>query len=139
MLQNQNVCPKHSYIFQNQTPIFLGLANSYRKIIANFAKITAPLYYMLKKNIEFIRDKSCQNSFKSLKQTSTSDVVLEHPDYESPFFIFTDASDHGVGAVLMQQDKKIKNLRPIAFFLKSKYCFLFQSFAPRRCYGSLDN
>ena len=61
----------------------------------------------------------CQNSFESLKQTLTSDVVLAHPDYEKTFHVFTDASNIAVGAVLMQQDKKIKNLRPIAFFSKS--------------------
>ena len=60
-----------------------------------------------------------QNSFESLKQTLTSDVVLAHPDYEQPFHAFTDASNIAVGAVLMQRDKKIKSLRPIAFCLKS--------------------
>ena len=52
------------------------------------------------------RDKLCQNSFESLKQTLTSDVVLAHPDYEKTFHVFTDASNIAVGAVLMQQDKK---------------------------------
>ena len=98
---------------------FLGLANFYRKFIPNFAQIAQPLYNLLKKDTPYNWDKSCQNSFESLKQTLTSDVVLAHPDYEKTFHVFTDASNIAVGAVLMQRDKKIKNLRPIAFFSKS--------------------
>ena len=45
--------------------------------------------------------------------------MLAHPDYEKTLHVFTDASNIAVGAVLMQRDKKIKNLRPIAFFSKS--------------------
>ena len=98
---------------------FKGLANFYRKFVANFAKIAQPLYNLLKKGVSFNWDKSCQNSFECLKQTLTSDVVLAHPNYEQPFHVFTDASNTAVGDVLMQRDKKIKNLRPIAFFSKS--------------------
>ena len=98
---------------------FLGLANFYRKFIPNFAQLAQPLYNLLKKDTPYNWDNLCQNIFESLKQTLTSDVVLAHPDYEKTFHVFTDASNIAVGAVLMQQDKKIKNLRPIAFFSKS--------------------
>ena len=47
---------------------FLGLANFYRKFIPNFAQIAQPLYNLLKKDIPFHCDKSCQNSFESLKK-----------------------------------------------------------------------
>ena len=95
---------------------FLGLANFYRKFIANFAKIAQPLYNLLKKDVPFNWDKSCQNSFESLKLTLTSDVVLAHPDCEQPFHIFTDASNIAIGAVLMQRVKKCKIYDPLPSF-----------------------
>ena len=97
---------------------FLGLANFYRKFIPNFAQLAQPLYNLLKKDTPYNWDNLCQNSFESLKQTLTSDVVLAHPDYEKTFHVFTDASNIAVGAVLMQQDKKNKKF--------TTYCFLFK-------------
>ena len=72
----------------------------------------------MKKEVEFNWNKSCQGTvfrksktvgtcFEGLKHTLTSDAVLAHPDYESPLYVFTDASDYGIVAVSMQRDKKI--------------------------------
>ena len=42
-----------------------------------------------------------------LKAALTNDIVLAHPDMSKPFTIFTDASNYGVGAVLMQDGRPI--------------------------------
>ena len=57
-------------------------------------------------------------AFQKLKDSLFSDVILAHPNYEIPFYWFSDASDLGLGASLMQPDKD-GDLRPIAFFSKS--------------------
>jgi phospholipid-translocating ATPase len=45
----------------------------------------------------------------------TSSPVLNSPDYEKKFYLQTDASERGIGAVLSQQDKEGSD-HPIAFF-----------------------
>ena len=50
---------------------FLSLANFYRKFIPNIAQIAQALYNLLKRDTPYNWDKSCQNSFESLKQTLT--------------------------------------------------------------------
>ena len=97
---------------------FLGTENSFRKFIPVFSRIAHPLYKLLRKNNEFIRDKNCEIAFQTLEDSLFSDVVLAHPNYELPFYLFTDASDLGLGTSLMQQDEDV-DLRPIAVFSKS--------------------
>jgi hypothetical protein len=42
-----------------------------------------------------------------LKQGLQSDIVLHYPDYSQPFVVQTDASDVGIGAVLLQHNQPI--------------------------------
>ena len=99
---------------------FLGLANYFRKFIPVFSRIAEPLYRLLNKDNKFEWTEKCNISFHSLKQSLVSPTVLAHPNYHKPFFVFTDASDSGIGACLMQADNSSsRNLRPIAFYSKS--------------------
>lgn len=52
-------------------------------------------------------------AFEALKTALTSDPVLALPDFSQTFEIETDASDHGIGAVLLQ------NKHPLAFLSKA--------------------
>ena len=47
---------------------FIGLSGYYRKFIENFAKIAAPLYALLKKDIKWNRSIYCEEAFKILKE-----------------------------------------------------------------------
>ena len=61
-------------------------------------------------------------SFAALKKALTLSPVLQVPDFEKTFELDTDASIHGIGGVLSQENK------PIAFFseklsgAKLNYC-----------------
>ena len=91
---------------------FLGLAGYYRKFEKHFAVIAKPLTDLLRKNVLFVWTLAHTASFQALKQALISAPVLAMPDFSIPFCLETDASNLGVGAVLLQ------NGHPLAFISK---------------------
>jgi hypothetical protein len=94
---------------------FLGTVGYYRKFIPNFSAIALPLTDLTKKGASNIVEwtPECDKAFQSLKARLTSGPVLQLPDVSQPFTLRTDASDRGLGAVLLQ--KKDEMLHPVAF------------------------
>lgn len=80
----------------------LGMAGWYRRFISNFATVTAPLSDLLKKGKAFKWTPEAEVAFGKLKDILVSAPVLANPDYEKPFVLQTDASDTGIGGVLVQ-------------------------------------
>ena len=68
---------------------------------------------MLKKNSLFIWTSDHTRAFQALKSALCKSPVLALPNFAKPFTIETDASDVGVGAVLMQDG------HPLAYFSKT--------------------
>ena len=62
------------------------------------------------KRDSFCWNRDAEKAFNALKQAMTTVLVLALPNFAKPFVIKTDASGHGLGAVLMQEGK------PIAYF-----------------------
>jgi hypothetical protein len=91
----------------------MGLAGYYRKFVRNFALLARPLTDLLKKGTLFVWTSVHQLAFDTLQQALSSAPVLALPDFAKPFQIQTDASDSGVGAVLLQDG------HPLAFVSKS--------------------
>ena len=83
---------------------FLGLASYYRRFIAGFATVAAPLNALLKKDAAYVWSAECQLAFDTLKSKLTDDSLVRQPDFDRPFWLFTDASNVGIGAVLAQKD-----------------------------------
>ena len=89
-----------------------------RRFILNFAKIAVPLTDATKKGrpnqVEW--EKSMEASFQVLKGKVLEYPILRLPDIGKPFVLRTDASDEGVGAILLQEHTG--ELFPIAYASK---------------------
>jgi hypothetical protein len=92
---------------------FLGAAGYYRKFIQNYAVLAIPLTDLLKKGVFFVWTQTHIAAFNALKSAMVSAPVLALPDFTKPFHIQTNASDSGVGVVLLQEG------HPLAFVSKS--------------------
>lgn len=77
----------------------------YRKFVPNFSTIAAPLTDLTKKGVpnKFEWKTEQENSFKRIKSMLPFSPILRLPDLTTPFILRTDASNHGIGAVLMQE------------------------------------
>jgi len=83
---------------------FLGLASYYRKFIENFSKIAKPLNKLLQKDTEYEWMEDQQKAFDTLKNKLIIAPILRHPNFNVPFYLHTDASGTGLGAVLVQRE-----------------------------------
>ena len=83
---------------------FIGTVSFYRKFIPKFSDIAAPLNSMLRKysSNKLLWDDTSMESFNNLKSKLTSKPILCLPNYSLPFYLRADASDKGLGAVLLQ-------------------------------------
>ncbi|XP_042611929.1 uncharacterized protein LOC122144820 [Cyprinus carpio] len=83
---------------------FLGLSGWYRRFVPNFASRAAVLTDLTRKSSP-IRVKwtpECEQAFQDLKFCLCKSPVLQSPDFDLPFIVQTDASEIGLGAVLLQ-------------------------------------
>ena len=96
---------------------FLGFANFYRRFILKYSNLCQPLFNLLRKDVPFNWDSSCDLVFQQLKTAFTSAPVLRHFDPDLETIIETDASDYVTSGILSQKhlesDKLV--LHPVAF------------------------
>lgn len=94
--------PKNAHEVQR----FLGLTNYFRKFIKDYAIKAHPLQNLLKKTVNFDFNDRCKESFSILKNELTSSPVLRLYDLAAEIELHTDASSLGLGAILLQKQKK---------------------------------
>ncbi|GJU97628.1 putative nucleotidyltransferase, ribonuclease H [Tanacetum coccineum] len=86
---------------------FLGLAGYYRRFIANFSKIAKPLTSLTQKNQKYEWGEKEEEAFQTLKNNLCDAPILSLPDGIEDFVVYCDASNQGLGCVLMQRGKVI--------------------------------
>jgi predicted aspartyl protease/transposase InsO family protein len=81
---------------------FLGLCNWLREYVPRFAEMAVPLTKLLRTTVRFRWDDEAEVAFRRIKDALKQPLRLARPDFERPFCLQTDASGHGIAAVLFQ-------------------------------------
>ena len=107
----------------------LGICEFARKHVKDFATLAKPLQKLTRKNVPWNWTSETQDSFVKLKTAVLANIKLHVPDHSKPLYLFTDASDYGMGAQLCQlkhptKDEDLKKVKesdklPIAFYSAS--------------------
>ena len=111
-----------------QLQSFLGAINYLAKFIPHLSALCAPLQDLLKSDSEYMWSANHQICFEQIKDAVCKDVTLKFYDPNLPLYIETDASQKGIGVVLLQPiDKNYTldehgiptSLMPVAFASKT--------------------
>ena len=90
---------------KKQMRSFMGLAGYYRDFIPNFTALTAHLSHLMCKGqpnkVEW--GEAQEKDYQSIKALLEIEPVLQLPDPGKTYFLQTDVSNSGIGAVLMQE------------------------------------
>ena len=96
---------------------FLGVVNYYRIFVRDFASLAEPLYELLRKQSKFKWTDRQTQAVNILKSKLASAPIVQFPDFSRRFYLHTDASNTGIGAVLMQEKNGL--LHPLAYVSKT--------------------
>ncbi|KAH9792509.1 hypothetical protein KPL71_004153 [Citrus sinensis] len=89
---------------------FHRLTSFYPRFVKDFSTLAALLTEVIKKDVGFKWGEAQEKAFQIIKQKLTNALLLSLPNFNKRFEIECDASDIGIGVVLMQEG------RPIAYF-----------------------
>ncbi|XP_064651627.1 uncharacterized protein LOC135502607 [Lineus longissimus] len=103
---------------KKQVRSFLGLSGFYRKFIPHYSELASPLTDLTKKGQpnKVGWSEVQETAFRKLKRALCSKPILRLPALNEMFILRTDASDKGLGAVLLQVVDGVK--LPIAYASK---------------------
>nr|GEU56990.1 reverse transcriptase domain-containing protein [Tanacetum cinerariifolium] len=90
---------------------FLGLAGYYRRFIEGFSKIAKSMTKLTQKMVKFDWGDKEEEAFQLIKQKLFSAPILTLPEGSEDFIVYCGASIKGLGAVLMQREKRIQAAR----------------------------
>ena len=104
-----------------ETQSFLGITALFAKLVPSRATVVAPLYEATKSKLNWKDEYSCaqlERRFAAAKEATLTRAKLCFPDYSLRWALRTDASQLGVGSVLLQMkidDHGEEIPQPIAF------------------------
>ena len=92
---------------------FIGMLNFQKEMWPGRSKMLVPLTRLTSKNVPFNWTDVEQKAFDDIKKHITKDTLLNYPNFNKPFDVYTDASDKQIGAIISQDGK------PIAHFSRT--------------------
>ena len=84
---------------------FLGLANTCREYVPEYAVITTPLRDLTKKSVAFTWNHTHQRAFEQIKKKLTHAPTMAYFDTEKRSLLIVDGSPLGICAILAQREK----------------------------------
>ena len=99
----------------------LGTVNCLAKFIPNMSTITKPIRDLLKTDVVFQWDMEQTEAFKSVKEILSTEPVLAFYNVKKPVLITCDASQSGLGTVLLQEDRPIAYASRVLTDAESRY------------------
>ena len=102
-------------ITKTQLRSFIGLISFYRQFVPNFSAIAAPLTDLTKKGSPnvLIWNTAQELAFCSLRDCVAKQPILRLPNYNNSMILQTDASQDGLGSVVLQEEDGVRH--PISF------------------------
>ncbi|KRH93153.1 putative LTR retrotransposon, partial [Pseudoloma neurophilia] len=99
---------------------FLGLVNFCREYLPHLTEMAHPLYSLLcgkrqKSDCKITHTAETKQAFLRIKEAIVQDLVKAQPSLDKPFILTTDASEHGIGAILSQTLDNGKEMMVSAF------------------------
>ena len=94
---------------------YLGFFNFFREFIPVFSTLAAPLERLRNQTKPFQLDKLQRRSFDSFKRLLACAPILCFPNFSLPFYVATDASNVGIGAVLYQLPEGTEHPEKVAY------------------------
>ena len=85
-----------------QLQSFQGAVNYLAKFIPRLSALQAPLQDLLKSESEYVWSSNHQVCFEEIKDAVCKDITLRFYDPSLPTYIETDASQNGIGVILLQ-------------------------------------
>ncbi|XP_068645212.1 uncharacterized mitochondrial protein AtMg00860-like [Aristolochia californica] len=79
-----------------------GLVGFYRRFVKDFSTLVAPLTEIIKKNVGFHWGIEQANAFATIKERLCSAPMLALSDFNKKFDIECDATEIGIGSVMLQ-------------------------------------
>lgn len=91
----------------------------FRKNIPQFASAADPLYFLLKKDVQFRWAEDHKHSFDTLRDLLVNSPIFAYPQFDVQFRLSVDASSRGIGFMLYQlqhsEHDDSKHMRVIRF------------------------
>ena len=94
----------------------LGLLGYYRSFVPAFGDITLPITSLLKKNTPFVWSDKCQLALEYLKEIFCNKPLLQFPDPNKPYVLYTDASSNAYSGTLCQPVDNNQDIGPVVYF-----------------------
>lgn len=94
-----------------------GMLNFFNKFIPHYSATMSPINLLRKKGVRFFWGQEQERALQKLKRAITNPPILKTADFHKKFILQTDASNSGLGAVLLQECDGSR--QPVAYASKA--------------------